>query len=436
MNKISWKIIDKYFTDNPSNLVDHHLDSFNNFFNIEINKIFNENNPIRFNERETVKNKDKRNEVLLYMGGKNGNNIYIGKPVIYDDNFTHYMYPNDARLRNMTYGCTIHYDVDVEFSYWENDEQKTHNMTLEKIYLGKFPIMVQSKLCILNSLSPDVRFNMGECRNDYGGYFIIGGKEKAIIPQEKFADNMIYIKENKADDTYSFSCEIRSVSEDTSKPIRATKIRIVASSATLSNKQIVVDIPNVKKPIPLFIVMRALGIESDLKIIKTCLLDMEKNNHYVDLFIPSIHDASKIFNQKTALEYIASFTKRGTIVGTLEILSDYLLPHIGEMNFLDKAFFIGYMTYSMLQVSMKEKLPTDRDNFKFKRIELTGKLINDLFREYYLIQNKEIARKIDEEYYYHKSEYVEQEGLDGLKKKKKTVINRQVHLLIKTISLD
>ena len=26
----------------------------------------------------------------------------------------HYMYPNEARLRNMTYGMTIHYDVDVE----------------------------------------------------------------------------------------------------------------------------------------------------------------------------------------------------------------------------------------------------------------------------------------------------------------------------------
>ena len=25
------------------------------------------------------------------------------------------MYPNEARLRNMTYGMTIHYDVDVEF---------------------------------------------------------------------------------------------------------------------------------------------------------------------------------------------------------------------------------------------------------------------------------------------------------------------------------
>lgn len=107
------------------------------------------------------------------------------------------MYPNDARLRNMWYGITIHYDVDVDIIYYEGEEKKEESITLNKIYLGKFPIMVQSNLCILNTLSPEVRFNMGECRNDYGGYFIIAGKEKVIVSQEEFANNMLYIRKHK-----------------------------------------------------------------------------------------------------------------------------------------------------------------------------------------------------------------------------------------------
>jgi DNA-directed RNA polymerase II subunit RPB2 len=405
-DKISWKIIDKYFTDNPNNLVAHHLESYNEFFNNGINRIFRENNPIRFIEREDESEaSNKRNECLLYLGGKDGSKIYFGKPIIYDDNHAHYMYPNDARLRNMTYGTTIHYDVDVDFIYYKGNEKMEHSITLSKIYLGRFPIMLQSDLCILKSLNKDVRFNMGECKNDYGGYFIIDGKEKVVIPQEKFADNMLYIRKNKADDNYSHSAEIRSVSEDASKPIRTTAVKIVAPSPSLSNNQIVVAVPNVRKPVPLFILMRALGVISDKEIIKTCLLDIEKNKDYVDLFIPSVHDANKIFNQETALKYIASFTKRGTVSSVIEILSDFFLPHVGEVNFLDKAFFVGYMVYKLLKVYTLQEKPTDRDNFRFKRIELTGSLIYDLFREYFLIQKRSISKKIDEEYYYHKGEY-------------------------------
>ena len=408
MSNISWKLIDKYFTDNPNNLVAHHLESYNDFFNNGINQIFRENNPIRFIEREDESDKSaSRNECLLYLGGKDGTKIYLGKPIIYDDNNAHFMYPNDARLRNMTYGTTVHYDVEVDFIYYAGEERKEHSMTLEKIYLGRFPIMLQSNLCILKSLSKEVRFNMGECRNDYGGYFIIDGKEKVIISQEKFADNMLYIRVNKKDDIYSHSAEIRSVSEDTSKAIRTTGVKIVAPSPSYSNNQIVVVVPNVKKPVPLFIVMRALGVVSDLEIIKTCLLDMDKNKSYIDLFIPSVHDANKIFNQQTALEYIATFTKRGTVSSVLEILSDYFLPHVGELNFIDKAYFVGYMVNNLLKVFKKEKRPTDRDNFRFKRVELTGTLVYELFREYYLIQKKDITKKIDEEYYYHKGEYKE-----------------------------
>jgi len=272
--QIAWKLIDKYFKDNPNSLVSHHLESYNDFFKHGIYRIFRENNPIRFIEREEDDNKGKRNECLLYLGGKDGSKIYYGKPVIYDDHNSHFMFPNDARLRNMTYGITINYDVEVDFIFYtsDSDEPQKKSVTLDKIYLGRLPIMLQSDLCILSTLNKDVRFNMGECRNDYGGYFIIDGKEKVIISQEKFADNLLYIKKNKEDDIYSFSAEIRSVSEDTSKPIRTTAVKIVSPGSALSNNQIVVSIPNVKKPVPLFILMRALGVISDKDIIETCLL--------------------------------------------------------------------------------------------------------------------------------------------------------------------
>jgi DNA-directed RNA polymerase II subunit RPB2 len=418
-DNISWNLIDKYFSDNPNNLVAHHLESYNIFINSGINKIFNENNPIRFIETESEEvSSEKRNECLLYLGGKDGSRIYFGKPVIYDDNNTHYMYPNDARLRNMTYGTSIHYDVDIEFIYHVGEERTVHVEQLSKIYLGNFPIMIQSNMCILNKLAKDVRFNMGECRNDFGGYFIINGKEKVIVPQETFADNTIYVKKNSKLDIYSYSAEIRSVSEDASKPIRTTAVKIMSPSPSLSNNQIVVSVPNVRKPIPLFILMRALGVISDKAIIKTCLLDIKKNESYVDLFIPCVHDANKIFTQETALDYIKFFTKRGTISGVIEILSDYFLPNVGEMNFLEKAYFIGLMVNKLLKVYTKEEKPTDRDNFAFKRVELSGSLIYDLFREYYLIQKKDIGRKIDEEYYYHRGNYKEDEESEKTRKDK------------------
>ena len=405
MDNISWKLIDKYFTDNPNNLVAHHLESYNDFFNGGIHSIFRQNNPIRFVQR--ADDVDKPSEAHLYLGGKDGSKIYFGKPIIYDDRKIHYMYPNDARLRNMTYGVTVHYDVDVVFVTY--DDKGTRNeevMTLpDKIFLGRFPIMLQSDLCILKSLSKEVRFNMGECKNDYGGYFIIDGKEKVIVSQEKFADNTLYISKKKDDDEFSHSAEIRSVSEDASKPIRTTAVKIVAPGAKYTNNQIVVAIPNVRKPIPLFILMRALGVVSDKDIIRVCLLDLDKNKDMVDLFIPSVHDANRIFNQETALEFIATFTKRATISSVVEILSDFFLPHIGEINFMEKAYFVGYMVNRLLKVFTKQDKPTDRDNFRFKRVELTGSLLYDLFREYYLIQCHAVALKVDRMYTLHKGQY-------------------------------
>ena len=407
-------IIDTYFEDNPSLFVSHHLDSYNDFYKNGIKRIIKEKNPIRIIKEQEDDQKELR--CNLYIGGKNGDKLYFGKPIIFDEREEHFMYPNEARLRNMTYGMTIHYDVEVEYFIRdvasssdadedeETDVKPNHTQQIEKIFLGRFPIMLMSDHCILKGLSSPARFELGECKNDYGGYFIIDGKEKCIVSQEKFADNMIYVKD-KVDDIYSHSVDIRSVSEDASKPVRTLSIRIVSPSSKYTNNQIVVNVPNVRKPVPLFILMRALGVESDKDIIKYCLLDMEKHKSYIDLFIPSVHDATKIFTQDTAIEFIATFTKGKTVAHALEILTNYLLPHIGEMNFKDKAYFIGHMVKEMLMVFTGDVKPTDRDNFRFKRVELPGSLIYDLFKEYYTIQQRSIFLKLDKKYHFNKSLY-------------------------------
>ena len=413
-SELAWQIIDKYFDDNPNILVQHHLESYNDFITTGIKRIFKEKNPIVLQKEEDVSKNIFKLRCELFIGGKSGNRLYYGKPVIYDDENnglvkrSHFMYPNEARLRNMTYGTTIHYDVEVDFIMRDaEDNIRVETAVLEKIFLGRFPIMLQSELCILNGLNPSVRFNMGECRNDYGGYFIIDGKEKFIISQEKFADNMLYIREYDDDDgeLYSHSADIRTVSEDASKPERTMSVRLVAQGARYSNGQIVVLIPNVRKPIPLFIVMRALGVLSDKDIIEYCLLDLDKNANMIDLFIPSIHDASRIFTQEVALKFISTFTKSKTVSHVHDILINYFLPQLGELNYINKAYYLGYIVYKLLLVYTKVEKPTDRDNFKFKRVDSPGRLLYDLFKEYYSLQQASIRLAIDREYYGNASRY-------------------------------
>jgi DNA-directed RNA polymerase II subunit RPB2 len=474
--KIIWDIIDCYFRDNPQSLVRHHIESYNDFYKEDIFRIFKEMNPITIVSKFDEKTKEYKIKCNLYLGGKSGRRVYFAKPTIYDGENPHYMFPNEARLRNMTYSMTIHYDVEVEIlnvlsededpiQYGEEVEEEAerrfknvkkdkeflesivnregkehikeemqkkqniemsanerakliedlrksvdgkgmqrHEFVLDKILLGRFPIMVQSDLCILSGLPKEMRFNMGECRNDVGGYFIINGKEKTVIPQEKFGDNMLRVGKSTNPD-FLYSAEIKSVSENASKPVRALRVDIVAPSKQYSNNNIVVNIPNVRAPVPLFIVFRALGFISDKEIIQMCLLDMDKYENLMDDFIPSIHDAGPIMTQLNALQYIAQLAKYKTVENALFILSDFFLPHIGESNFVEKAYYLGYMVKRLLLVANGLDTPTDRDSYRYKRIELTGTMIYQLFREYFKIQSETIYVAFEKILYKEQTNY-------------------------------
>jgi DNA-directed RNA polymerase II subunit RPB2 len=407
-----FSFIEKYFKENS--LVDHHILSANDFYDVSIPKIFMDKNPIRYYAGLNKSTNQYKYSAKIYIGGKKADKIYYGKPVIFDEQNVHYMLPNEARLRNMTYGISIHYDIEIEVTILDESgpivlEKKMP--ALDHYFLGMFPIMLQSKLCVLANLPPETRYYMGECKHDYGGYFIIDGKEKVLIPQEKFGDNLMYTRPVK-DNTHDYSVEIRSVSEDISKPRRTLAIRRVMAK-TNSNEQFLVFIPDVRIPVPLFIVMRALGIVSDKEICKTILHDLDANESYLEMLRPSIHDAGPIFNQKTALEYIGSFTKYHSIHAAYKCLIYQLLPHVGEMNFKAKACFIGHMVFELMKVIRKEEQPTDRDNYKYKRVQSSGVLMKELFLEYTNEMYTEVYKTMDKEFYYHESTYLDEEPIQN-----------------------
>ena len=455
-----WDLIDVYFKENSHTLVRHHIDSYNQFVEEDISQILRDNNPVkvRLNMDESIQ--DFRTKCDLYLGGKDGSRVYFGKPIINDPNNTHFMYPNEARLREMTYAMTIHYDIDVEYTRilgeddvptdvdengymtfsnigTDNENEKNGNilkenrtpsemaklrenakgsitgnvqvvkMRLEKVYLGKFPIMVQSNVCILNNNPRLMRFALGECKNDKGGYFIIDGKEKVVVPQETFGDNMINISKS-SDDAYLYSVDIKSISENLSKPRRTLSIRIMSSTATKPALNIGVFIPNAGEyPIPLFVVFRALGIITDRDIISFCTFchPDEIPGAFIPYLEACVHDASSIMTQNEAFEYIACVVKGRSMWRAQQIMADFFLPHVGELNFMEKAYFIGYLVNRLMLVAIGIEPPTDRDSYKYKRVSLIGPLLKNLFSDYYQMQLKYINLQIETIHVYNTKAY-------------------------------
>ena len=92
------------------------------------------------------------------------------------------MYPNQARLRNITYQTTIYVDLEVQENHINPDGSIKNIRTSEhnKLRIGHVPVMVKSRFCSLHGEETDI-LEVGECVHDQGGYFVINGSEKVIV---------------------------------------------------------------------------------------------------------------------------------------------------------------------------------------------------------------------------------------------------------------
>jgi len=265
----------------------------------------------------------------------------------------------------------------------------------------------------LKGLNTKTLQELGECPYDQGGYFIVDGKEKVIISQERIATNQLFISEASDPEMYKLEGMIRStalenalfpksvyfwVQKDTYKPSKSGSAIGMENSFFINMKIMNINLEH----IPICIIFRALGIESDKDIVEYIVLN---NNDLIPHLRSTIVNATTVFvnndkyiyTQEDALSYLSNFVKHKNTDFVKYIFINDLFPNIGN-DFRQKAMYLGYLVNKLVRTTIGQLKQNKRDNYMFKRVDTTGILLGNIFRDFYNKYRNNIRNLIDREY--------------------------------------
>jgi DNA-directed RNA polymerase II subunit RPB2 len=349
-----WLLIQTYIR--QYGLLRHQIESYNDFVINSIPLLIRESAPI------VVETSTQRHSIKLQ-------NPFVLKPsAIEQDGSVTPLTPAAARLRNLNYCGNLF--VESVYTITELQDGSLVSTSTERILVAKIPVMVRSELCVLHGKSKDERIYLGECPYDEGGYFIIRGVEKVLIAQEKIANNTIFVTEGKDS---AFTAEVRSLAENSTRAASQLFVKICSNRRTFNVDNLLrVGTPLIKKDIPLFVFMTALGISDFNKICKICGVPEE-------VLTPSLEEAWIVNTEEEAFQYISDRdTTFATVADWKNFILEECLPHLPTP--LEKAYFLGQMVQKLYETLTKDRNADDRDHFGLKRLDLTGSLLNSMFR--------------------------------------------------------
>ena len=392
-DKDSWKVIRAYF--NQHGLVSQQIGSFNQFIDKNIQEIIDENKTVTIEPDINYFNKSMSNHITYELTF--GQSHISAHPQFLENNSSteHKIYPNEARVRNLDYLSELSVDIHWTEKVYDIESESfkiINEHDIIKQNIGKIPIMVRSKYCSLNRQTDEGRIEVKECEFDQGGYFIIGGGEKVIVAQERMATNFVYVFKKNETSGFAWQAEIRSNIDGSNRPPVQFSVKISKKNIHLKNDLgglITSRIPYVKSDIPIVILFRALGIESDKDILDYIIFD-ENDNSFKELLRPSLEYSIEFREKEECLEYIGNKATKGEEKGRIErikraeeILRKDMLSHISieKGNEIKKAYFIGYMIYRLGNCALGRAYGDDRDHYGKKRLDMAGVLLSGIFRQ-------------------------------------------------------
>ncbi|CAL9153212.1 unnamed protein product [Musa hybrid cultivar] len=347
-------------------LVKQHIDSFNYFINHDIKKIMKANDLLVCRHDPTFYLRQ------LYT------NIEVGEPSVDVDFSIEKLTPHLCRLSDRTYAAPI--KVDIEYTKG-NQPNKTPEVK-RGLVIGRMPIMLRSCRCALSGKDEAELSKLGECPLDPGGYFVVKGTEKVILIQEQLSKNRIII------DTDSKGRVTASVTSSTHE----TKSKTVFF---MDKDKIYLQLNQFSKPIPIMVIMKAMGMESDQEIVQM----VGRDPRYGGLLLPSIQECAseRIYTQQQALDYLdgkvgssnsarAGNRKEGLAKA---ILLDVFLANVPVFrgNFRPRCIYAAVMLRRMLDAILNTDTFDDKDYVGNKRLELSGQLVSLLFEDLFKSMN-------------------------------------------------
>lgn len=373
----SWNILSDHFT--RKGFVNHQIESFDRFLNVGIQDILEKEPPIQ------VQNGDATYTTTF-------SDVHIPYPSVMEmDRAVHDYYPAEARRRNLTYESPVY--VKVTETLQEGDREQVVNVH-PRIPIAHIPIMLRSDRCHLSKCTPQERVQYGECEKDEGGYFIINGIERVLIGQIRNCYNIPLVFEQKPGSKYKYVCEVRSMSESTGH-----SVQIKAAIGT-NDRTLVFLLPHMKDtvPVPIGVVFKALGYTTSEEIADLIGLNVEKAQKYIKLIL---RDSFIAESKEEALEFIGKNAKHPPVPAerisyARQVVEKELFPHLGiTVSNKDVAYFLGYMVHKLLATRIGMRKDDNRDNYMNKRVEVSGVLCNELFRQLYKRYLSSIASSLE-----------------------------------------
>ncbi|MFB6267498.1 MAG: DNA-directed RNA polymerase subunit B'', partial [Halodesulfurarchaeum sp.] len=291
-------------------LAEHHFRSFNAFLERGMQEVVTEKGSI---ETE-IGDKEEEEPVWVELG-----DVRVVTPRVREaDGSEELLYPQEARLRNITYSAPVFMEMSIKRG---GEEEEIELLDSTETKVGRMPIMVGSKKCNIAGFTEQELIEIGEDPVDPGGYFIINGSERVLMTSEDLAPNKILAE---YDEKYGDEIQVAK----TFSQRRGYRALVLVER----NREGLLDVsfPSISGSINFVTLVRALGLESDEEIVHRVSEDPE----IVKFMLENLEEA-EVQSQEEAIEALGRRVASGQgknyqLKRANYVIDRYLLPHLHE----------------------------------------------------------------------------------------------------------